>query len=63
VHFDLRNYKELYLLPNHVPKDMRKKGWIDFNLKSRSNLRKYLQERNLIAPEEHIEVNGEVNKN
>ena len=30
IHYDLRNYKEFHNLPNYMPKDMRKKGWIDF---------------------------------
>lgn len=41
LHQDLRNWKELYLLPNHMPKDMRKKGWIDFSLNIRSNIKSY----------------------
>lgn len=39
IHFDLRNYKELYLLPNYMPKDMRKKGNIDFTLKVKSSIK------------------------
>jgi len=39
IHHDLRNWKELYNLPNYMPKDMRKKGWIDFELTIKSNLK------------------------
>lgn len=42
IHHDLRNWKELHNLPNYMPKDMRKKGWIDFELIIKSNLKQYL---------------------
>jgi hypothetical protein len=37
-HRDLRNWKELHNLPNYMPKDMRRKGWIDFEMIIRSNI-------------------------
>ncbi len=42
VHFDLRNYRELYVSPNYMPTDMRKKGWIDFKIKIQSKLQSFL---------------------
>lgn len=42
IHYDLRNYKDFRNLPNYVPKDMRKKGWIDFTLFVKSDLQLYV---------------------
>eukprot|EP00825_Cyclidium_porcatum_P035990 TRINITY_DN3780_c0_g1_i4.p1 TRINITY_DN3780_c0_g1~~TRINITY_DN3780_c0_g1_i4.p1 ORF type:complete len:312 (-),score=53.28 TRINITY_DN3780_c0_g1_i4:54-989(-) len=58
IHQDLRNWKELYLLPNYMPKDMRKKGWVDFNLSIKSQIKAY--QDSLIRvdeKDEFIEVN------
>jgi hypothetical protein len=44
MNIDLRNYKELYTQPNYVAKDMRKKGWIKFQLKIKSSIKQYLMD-------------------
>jgi len=39
IHYDLRNWKEMGVLPSYMPKDMRKKGWIDFDMKVKSSIK------------------------
>lgn len=36
---ELRNFKEFYKNPNHMPTDMRRKGTLEFDLLVRSNIK------------------------